>query len=519
MKSQLYRNKVSTIIKESIKSAVFIDEKAVEFFTTEPNLKIIEEKLSVNLYKNFKAAGVSFSINKFDKSIKRDKNYFNFLFKKKDLILLDWKLDGEEGIEYSLELLSKVIETNHLHFCTIYTSETNHEIIFNNLRSYFSGYSKDDYEKIKQELEVYGKDLEKIVDQVTFNPIENNHLVQELTKLDSGLIALINNLTNCKDVTIALVSVKLSFTNFCKPKKPIKIPLFLNIENEAINLNNTIISIINKEDDSPEKILAKLTDQVVASPNSFIEILGLDMQNKFYENSSFINPHILNVSFDALLYHRKQLIETVSEEEFKDFVLSILLEQSKMTLQISNLNTLDTSFLNEETKEIGTVSNEEICLLNTFYNGSVLEKDKLNFGDILVDSNTQTYYLCITPLCDCLHPKNIKSNFYFVTGIKSNIEKSINTGDSGFKSFINESTCIGWTESDYIKPFQIHIANSNFKGNELNSKLFKDDEVNELKLRYVFSLKNSYAQRIANHAFNYPIRVGVDFVKRDKKEL
>jgi len=167
MKSQLYKNKASEIIKDSIKSAVFIDEKAVEFFTTKPNHKIPEELLSENLFKNFKDIGISLSINKFNKNIPRDGNYYDYLLKKKDLILLDWKLDGEEGIEYSLEILEEVIKTKHLHFCTIYTSETNHENIINNLRSYFSGFDKEYYRNIKEELEIY--ELDKVIEKVGYS--------------------------------------------------------------------------------------------------------------------------------------------------------------------------------------------------------------------------------------------------------------------------------------------------------------------------------------------------------------
>jgi len=362
----------------------------------------------------------------------------------------------------------------------------------------------------------------------------NGHLYSDLNSIDQNLPNKIKEIAKRHDLGEALIQVKLGFTNSFKSDEAIKVPFHIDTENEVINLNNTIITILNKGENSAEKIINRLTEQITSSSNCFMQVLGLDMQNKFYENSSFINTKILNISINTLLYHRQQLLESISEDEFKNFMLSILLEQSKMTLSNSDLDILETSFLDEQSREMEEVSNEEIFLLNTFYNGSILEKEKLNFGDIFIDENN-IYYLCIAPLCDCLHPGNVKNNLFFVKGIRStNIEKCIESGDSGFKSYINEQTCVYWTpkssvqkkedkqeeddklqEAGYIKPFQIHIPDLNFDNDELEGKLFKGGDVKNLKLHYVFTLKNSYAQRIANHAFNHPIRVGVDFVKRD----
>ena len=40
-----------------------------------------------------------------------------------------------------------------------------------------------------------------------------------------------------------------------------------------------------------------------------------------------------------------------------------------------------------------------------------------------------------------------------------------------------------------------------------------DQNLNYFNVEYITTLRNDYAQRIANHAFGHPARVGVDFVK------
>ena len=123
--------------------------------------------------------------------------------------------------------------------------------------------------------------------------------------------------------------------------------------------------------------------------------------------------------------------------------------------------------------------------------------------------------MCITALCDCLYPENIKNNFFFVKGTPAdNLEIPIKKGDDGFKSYINKTTCILWTTGDYVKPFQLHLPTTEITDSIIKPLIISNSELNELTLEYVFSLKSSYAQRIANHTFAHPIRVGVDFVKK-----
>ena len=146
-----YEEKAFEIIKDSIKSAIFIDEKAREFYTnTKVDEGIEEEKLSMDLFDNFKKEGVSLAIHKFTKSDIDDSNLKRYLLKGRDLILLDWELDGTSGEEYSLKLLSEIINSPHINFCCVYTRTPRFDSIFSQIETYFSGLKNEDYEKIKE---------------------------------------------------------------------------------------------------------------------------------------------------------------------------------------------------------------------------------------------------------------------------------------------------------------------------------------------------------------------------------
>jgi hypothetical protein len=512
-----YKEKASEIIYESIKSVIFIDEKAVEFYTNKPDEKILEEGLSKSLYLNFKEIGASLEVNRFDVNRINDKSYINYITGKRDLVLLDWKLAEKEGQDYSLKILSQIINSNHLHFCSIYTSESNYDEILNNIQSYFSGKKKEYYDNIKEELSPYEDVLVNIISKITFDPKQNGKLYRELIAVDEELPKAIQDITKIERLACALISVKVAFSNLEKSDREELIPSFIDYDNYSVNINNTIITIINKDENSANKIIEKIVEKVVASPNNFMELLGLDMQNNFSKNSSFIDSNLLDLSFNTLLFHRKQMLEKVSEEEFKNFITSLLIEHSRETLLKEDLKILDKEFLTSESDNIEDATNEDLAKLNTFYNGSIIRgKNKLNFGDIFFDEESNDYYLCITPLCDCLHEDNINSNFFFVKGqLIKDLTNLINSEDSWFKSYISHNKGILWAkEVDYIKPIQINVSRSIFIEDKIKINLIVDNNLKPVDLNYKFSLKNSYTQRIANHAFNHSIRVGVDFVKK-----
>ena len=149
-----------------------------------------------------------------------------------------------------------------------------------------------------------------------------------------------------------------------------------------------------------------------------------------------------------------------------------------------------------------------------FFNGAFIHnKQSLNFGDIFKDQNN-SYYLCITALCDCLHPENIKNNIFFVkSSEKLKLEKAFELGDSGYISYLGNDLCIKWSSDAYVKPKQYHVPNPTIQDLQLELCEWNDNEPQRLMIEYVFTLKQNYAQRIANHAFTHPMRVGIDFLK------
>lgn len=106
--------------------------------------------------------------------------------------------------------------------------------------------------------------------------------------------------------------------------------------------------------------------------------------------------------------------------------------------------------------------------------------------------------------------------------------KALALGDSAFLSFLPGNIIVRWGDLSlddenapyqplYIKPYQYKIFEKQNTIDE-NEKIEvhyinKQGEIKSKTLIYKTTIRSNYAQRIANHVFTYPMRVGIDFVK------
>ncbi|OWP77093.1 response regulator receiver domain [Flavobacterium oreochromis] len=565
-----YEEKAFEIIKNSIKSAIFIDEKALEFYSEENlNENIIEHTLSVKLHKAFKQEGISLAVHKFEKENLTNEKLKRYLFKDRDLVLLDWELDADNdiGIKYSLKLLSEIVNANHINFCCIYSSSAKFHQIFNHLLSYFSGISKEEREKIKSVFDGI-EELVKIGESFKYDDLnEYNNVLNEFNEI--GLeIELINQHFQKENINDSIRKLLLTFSRFEKSDSLEYEPNIISYEKNSLVINNTIIFILEKkvnDDINTDELLKRIRDVFITTENNFVQLLGLEMQTVFNNEGSFIDENLLNVSKETIFAHRNHLKEVnKSDLPFKALIKNVLIEHSTLKLRTANLSILEESFLdNESKKQSNKPSKNDVASLNTFYNSVQINNLKtrdfqnVNFGDIFYDG-TKYYYLCITALCDCLRPEKIKQNYYFVKGEPIDIELANTLGDTAFISYLSDKICVSWVTLEstkvkkpdntglsnelkqinnlkaenealkqfkfkpaYIEPHNFNAKNSTIIDNKIqvrrveSTKEILEDNgtINFIEFHYVSTLRPNYTQRIANHAFTHPVRVGVDFVK------
>lgn len=523
-KNKIYQRKAIEIIKESIKSVVYIDEKAWNPFEEKYNKSVNEHDISKKLYKNLKEQGINLNIHKFtsgeqDLSIIDSKK--KYLFRDIDLVLLDWDLDENDELnEFSLRLLDDVIKQPHIHFCSIYSSSPDFDSIIQKIIAYFSGYSEEDFDNIRESFE-YSDEVIEILRKIDITSEPKGKIVGDIIRIDPDIFKDVCSITQIDDKLKTLLPMALSLReDLAKPKSSLTYPFEIISKEDSqysLIINNTVVSILGKEQNKPKSLISNFAKLIASERDkSFFKLLGLDMQNQFSKHGSFINPDILNISFNTFMHHRKMMNKSGDKPTFEDFIKELFIENSKLQLQDIQLEILKDDFLSNFRVIKNKLTDNEFALMNSFYNGGkLLQNKKLRFGDIFVDDKN-CYYLCITALCDCLHPENIQNKFFFVKHTKLlNTKDAIKLGDTSYISYLDEKTCIKWSGTEeFIKPRQFYIDTSEIKESVLKIQDITSSGLTNINLNYKFSLKQNYAQRIANQAFSHPVRVGVDFVKK-----
>lgn len=517
-----YQDTAKQIIKDSIKSAVFIDEKARSFFVNESiPANRIEEELSVSLYENFKINGISLEIHKFRPRDLDDTDLKQFLFKARDLVLLDWKLDDQEGEEYSLKLLSEIINQPHIHFCSIYTSVDNLDDVFWNILSYFSDHSEEQYDEIRFNLADLEDEIIALIPQIRtiserrFDRLSRRDFIN-FCRTNEPVVTRIKEEVEGSDLC-AVVRAGIAFSEEFKSNTPLPCPSIISPTRRTLTIGNTIVTILNKGDNNANSLIENFSNQISSSDQSFIQLLGLEMQQLLSAKTAFVDTNILQASKEAFLFHRTQK----GKDGFNDFIKEVLFEQARLHLRQGKLMLLDETLLDRLGDNSRPLTDQnEILAINTFYNSIVLNGNRsINFGDVF--KYEDKYFLCITALCDCLTPK--KNQFYFAEGKIINKSKALPLGDTAFVSYLPD-VIVRWSDDQreagaifkpiYIKPISFTIPNKNIESGKLNLfSLSEAGERNEMEIEYVTTIKQNYTQRIANHAFTHPVRVGVDFIK------
>lgn len=534
-----YQETATQIIKDSIKSAIFIDENALPCFNPESEEPVDEEILSMQLFENFKKNDISLSIHKFNKGDENESGLKKYLFEGRDLVLLDWKLAGSSGEEYSLKMLSDIVNSSHIHFCVIYTTEKDKGLdqVFKNVLSYFSCSNNKYYQNLKEQLEIE-PGIETITSDLDFislrrDSTESGKRIGLLSKRNADLVQKIIELSNESDKKCALIKASIALSDTVKSENENPCPAIVSPVNNTIVIENTIITLLNKSENKPESLLDKLSTQITSNDNSFTQLLGLEMKNILNRNSSFVDSNLLKISKDAFVHHWNHYKEEEHEYLFSEFVKDILLENVGLQLRDKKLSLLNNELLDSLNEGIH-VKDEELISMNVFYNAHQLSiPKKLNFGDVFINSDGNEYYICITALCDCLRPEEkIDNNFFFAVGTNISKTLALKLGDTAFISYLNNSKIVKWTEvnkqiSDeeqkyspvYIKPVQFKVLKPEFSESgeiELGS-INTEGQVVLKKVTYITTIKSSYTQRIANHAFTHPLRVGIDFAKKNTK--
>ncbi|WP_224995026.1 response regulator receiver domain [Cesiribacter sp. SM1] len=555
MKLNSFEDVANEIISKSIGSIMFIDDDLAEPF--EPSTDS-ETELSRGVYQSFRREDRSIDLYKF-KDFEDWQNRSNYTLEGRDLLILDWQL-SKVGVEHSptVAIIAEAIKRPNLHFICIYTSTPSRdfsEIIYA-INSYFAPFSKDileeDKKAIEEILENNGFEFKKIFDE------DVQALLKEMVLYKDRAGIIFKDLTNKiqeKSNNEVFKEIRQHFIERIKKKVYNSLPYcfcglgFLlagedirgssineaeeiknNVKQNFLVVNHTIIVINNKTEIKPQNLYERFKQAIIHNSGNFLTLMALEMRNLFKESSGFIGKDIDSINELAFFHHREN---SIPSESFYDFLRELWKSQAASFLydeerQPKIFRTLDEykdqKGINEQMTQFLASPQEyqqHLGKLNFYYNNLVTTRkknDEVRFGDIFRihngDDITDQYLLCITAHCDCLYAQDkINNMFYFVKGSKGNLQNALRGGDTEFNSYITNSgtiDVINW----FNKPFTVYISP---KFNNIQNSIEVDLGADRRNLIYHSTLKENYAQRIANNAFVYPFHVGIYFA--DTKSL
>lgn len=548
------------IVRDSINTAICIDDEFVEPYSSidnslDPNFEMVKD-----LYTSFKKNKCLLDIYKYD-GFEDWQSKKDIILKNKDLLILDWELPKYED---ALKILREGIQKYNLPFVLIYTQlpigDIESKIVFN-LYSYFgknyTNEQKGNYdifcENLEEEIHI---DINKFFKKISPECKSYILAVQKkkkdehkriMEKVKSLLKDEDEDVKNFKPILLKYAGQILKLDeedlwefigfhfenaevnpngNFFKFSR-------IDLEGHSFIINNSIITIFSKQHGSgiandlkisPDNVYNSFSKMIYRRPQNFISLLALEMKNLYQQHSNVIGRELFYIDENAFFYHQKNLND---EDYFYDFLRNCwknqissfnLIQNPKLFSvleEYKNINQIDKNIENYKKEKLEHLQ-KELVKLNYYYsfmNINRKEKDKIRFGDLFIQSKDQNgkdiqcFILCITPHCDCLHPaENIKHKFHFVIGSKVTIEEGLFSAEQGFYSFIiykDEPLCIKWNR----KPFTLYI---NKDENNISLPIKISYNKSKYYLLYIENQKENYTQRIANEAFSFASRVGIE---------
>ncbi len=451
------------------------------------------------------------------------------LSEKSDIIILDWQLDTGDTPEEAIKIIKHLIDDQKIRFIIINTQktlDTVHKTLGNvlkkekgfdktndnsyeiNNRTFITIRKKDDTKNDAKNLldHIYSLLDNSFPDYLHWAAlalaVESRELFPKImAKLPQGTNgALIFQMLYQKDNEVAhqvaevlLDELRVRVTD--NPLASVQDNLLFDELQKATNtktkelksdelvqkLAPDIIKSINDENKRKKglkNVVKKIENESLK--NDIIEIIDRDNQNKGLEEEKvIINRHINN-------FHQKW--------QANDLDLNLIREQ------LSSNNPKESEYFiitNQPHKPI-TKHIEFVCTDKPEHNKwanlreSVLleseNSNKLQVGSVWTKKNdSNKYYLCVTPSCDCYHPKE---GFLFIIGQEADIKAS----------------------KKYETQYFINKTHIKFDATRFHFENYTNQLDNPLPTDYDFIgiLRAEFVNRIIQRVWSYQSRVGVD---------
>ncbi len=564
------------IVSNSIRSAICIDDEYVEPYQSKTD-NVHDMEKPRKLMESFRKSNCSLDVYTYQGYEKLSKRDADYVFKNRDLLILDWQLTSDQiKFKDTLLILKDAAENPGLGFVVIYTWQQDLDIIELNIRSFFNNnnssqsHSDNRYEELISRLDQEFFDREngnmEIDDAETFLEHKRvKELISDLTmrgrepfskkiktfegeirklfgdqkigrefldqfeKVLKELYGSKNLFGGCEQIEFRNRTSYIRDIPYASPPYCYK----NHDRDHALWVNNTYITIFKKGEPEPESVYKSLSDQLCKKPGNIMALIALEMKNNFRENSVKIGKDLLSID-ELAFFHLYDKDKSQDKEEFYEF----LRNNWKHQVAAFHLNSDSRVFevlpayikeeeidkklkdFRERNKDTFHKELAELNFLYSFHHQTKKKGDHIRFGDIFSVHNskeaeeTKTYLLIITAHCDCLRPKKINYNYHLVIGSRQDALRT------PLKNATDDKGAFSFFKADG-KPISIEWITKPFTAFIPEEKRIISPGVPfEIRINgerkylvYKGTMLENYTQRIANKSFAQAGRVGIDLAE------
>lgn len=536
-------DRIKSILKASINSAIGIDDEFVEPYDTAAK-EDVQLQTSSELYNVFhNDLNCTLSLFQY-----RDLADFNkralSLLNNKDLLLLDWQLKGEgiDALKDVVEIIDHAVsQESPIRFIVIYTAITDLYPLARNLFAAFMDRSNGalDFDSIKEAVdgiltsnqeELTIDNLEKEVRSNLSRCLLDKNRKEAKTAINKKICKPLSKATKdaLKDYVDLfddiLVQLELSLCpesvwSLRDVSRNVRI-----MEEDVLLIDNTAVFLVTKQGFGPDELVSHLCSKMTSLDNWRSLLFSLKFKDLVSDELLIVGKGLGGFSDSVLMrYFNQEGSDSILENITNCF-------NAQVGEVLSKFDHLD-EFWAEDSRN--GYSAEESALLvrflsfNPHKNG---ETHRINTGDVFMlkgdysflqkpqdekepedDSIKEKYLMCISQSCDCLKPEKIYNNLSFAVGEKVSSTSALSNMQKACYTIVNGDYGIKWGN----RFLTIHIPKEKQTfSSHIDCQMIDRNEEGEMvnqsiEMLYLGRQKEIYAQRVINAVFSHAMRIGI----------
>ena len=536
-------DRIKSILKASINSAIGIDDEFVEPYDTAAK-EDVQLQTSSELYNVFhNDLNCTLSLFQY-----RDLADFNkralSLLNNKDLLLLDWQLKGEgiDALKDVVEIIDHAVsQESPIRFIVIYTAITDLYPLARNLFAAFMDRPNGalDFDSIKEAVdgiltsnqeELTIDNLEKEVRSNLSRCLLDKNRKEAKTAINKKICKPLSKATKdaLKDYVDRfddiLVQLELSLCpesvwSLRDVSRNVRI-----MEEDVLLIDNTAVFLVTKQGFGPDELVSHLCSKMTSLDNWRSLLFSLKFKDLVSDELLIVGKGLGGFSDSVLMrYFNQEGSDSILENITNCF-------NAQVGEVLSKFDHLD-EFWAEDSRN--GYSAEESALLvrflsfNPHKNG---ETHRINTGDVFMlkgdysflqkpqdekepedDSIKEKYLMCISQSCDCLKPEKIYNNLSFAVGEKVSSTSALSNMQKACYTIVNGDDGIKWGN----RFLTIHIPKEKQTfSSHIDCQMIDRNEEGEMvnqsiEMLYLGRQKEIYAQRVINAVFSHAMRIGI----------